>query len=268
MKIVYDANNSLDAHVVKNLLETEGIEAFVQGEHLQGGVGELAAINLVKVGVNDNDAIRAREIIKAWESKAITADQEPYASSSEKKRSQSSAILIFIFGFTLGVSLTYINFTSPVSHEGIDFNRDGQNDESYTYEKGRFAKFEADTNLDGKVDYIIEYDRRGLSESGRQDADFNGNFEAVISFERNLYSFVKEDLNEDGKVDVVEEYENGDLRTKTFFDLTTGLPRKKLYYEYGRLLSADVDPDGNGTADFEVTYDAYEEEIKRTPIRK
>lgn len=44
MKIVYDAHHSLDAHVVKNLLENEGIAAFIQGEHLQGGVGELAAI--------------------------------------------------------------------------------------------------------------------------------------------------------------------------------------------------------------------------------
>jgi len=60
MKIVYDANTSLDAYVVKNLLESEGIAAFVQGEHLQGGVGELAAMNLVKVSVHDADAASAR----------------------------------------------------------------------------------------------------------------------------------------------------------------------------------------------------------------
>jgi hypothetical protein len=38
MKIVYDANNTLDAHVVKHMLENEGIEAHIQGEYLQGGV--------------------------------------------------------------------------------------------------------------------------------------------------------------------------------------------------------------------------------------
>src|SRR5687768_16754621 len=75
MKIVYDAHNSLDAYVVKNLLESEGIAAFVQGEHLQGGMGELAAMDLVKVSVNDQDMYKARAIIEAWES-GQPADQE------------------------------------------------------------------------------------------------------------------------------------------------------------------------------------------------
>jgi hypothetical protein len=75
VKIVYDAEHSLDAHVVRNLLESESIPAFIQGEYLQGGVGELAASGFVKVSVHDADAARARTIIRAWEA-AQPADEE------------------------------------------------------------------------------------------------------------------------------------------------------------------------------------------------
>lgn len=38
---VYRAANAIEAHIVKGLLEGEGIETQVTGEHLSGGVGEL-----------------------------------------------------------------------------------------------------------------------------------------------------------------------------------------------------------------------------------
>ena len=40
MKTVFSAAHSLEAHMVKNLLEIERINAFILGEHLQGGVGD------------------------------------------------------------------------------------------------------------------------------------------------------------------------------------------------------------------------------------
>ena len=102
MKIVYDAYNALDAHVVRNLLETEGIPSFVQGEYLQGGVGELSAIDLVKVAVNDHDAIRARALIEAWES-SQPMDKE--AGNEDRLRGSENSvtpIFHFISGFIAG----------------------------------------------------------------------------------------------------------------------------------------------------------------------
>lgn len=101
MKIVYDAHHSLDAHVVKNLLENEGIAAFIQGEHLQGGVGELAAIGFVKVGVNDDDALRAREIIAAWEFQQ-PEDALTGAGPSQTTSSGWKLIQVFLLGFVAG----------------------------------------------------------------------------------------------------------------------------------------------------------------------
>lgn len=99
MKIIYDAHHSLDAHVVKNLLETEGIAAFVQGEHLQGGVGELAATGFVKVSVNDADASRARELIAAWESQQ---PPDEVAAASSQATSGCKIVQVFLLGLAAG----------------------------------------------------------------------------------------------------------------------------------------------------------------------
>lgn len=62
MQIIYRAANIIDAHLVKGTLEQEGIHAFVSGEYLTGGVGQLPTFDLVSVMVADHDAERARAI--------------------------------------------------------------------------------------------------------------------------------------------------------------------------------------------------------------
>ena len=41
MQIVYRAANIIDANLVKNALDAEGIPAFVGGQYLTGAIGEL-----------------------------------------------------------------------------------------------------------------------------------------------------------------------------------------------------------------------------------
>ena len=62
MQIIYRAANLIDAHLVKGSLEQEGIHAFVSGEYLTGGVGQLPAADLVTVMVANHDVERARSI--------------------------------------------------------------------------------------------------------------------------------------------------------------------------------------------------------------
>lgn len=62
MKIVYEAENIIDANLVKNALEHDGIAAFVSGQYLTGAAGELPPIALVKVMVAEVDWARARPI--------------------------------------------------------------------------------------------------------------------------------------------------------------------------------------------------------------
>ncbi|NUS38133.1 MAG: DUF2007 domain-containing protein [Lysobacter sp.] len=53
MRVVYEATNLIDAHLVRHALEDAGIPAFVRGEALLGGVGELPACGLLAVCVPD-----------------------------------------------------------------------------------------------------------------------------------------------------------------------------------------------------------------------
>ncbi|MBD3654340.1 DUF2007 domain-containing protein [Kangiella sp.] len=76
MKIVYHAENGMDASLVKDLLSSAGIHAEVRGTALQGAVGEAPAMNNVKVWVGLEDYAEAREIVTGWESAEIIIDDE------------------------------------------------------------------------------------------------------------------------------------------------------------------------------------------------
>jgi hypothetical protein len=65
VRIVYRAENIIDANLVKNALAFEGIDAYVSGEYLTGAVGELPVWNLVSVMVADHDIERAAPVVQA-----------------------------------------------------------------------------------------------------------------------------------------------------------------------------------------------------------
>ena len=67
MKTIYQAANAIEAHMLRDLLAQEGLSPVIQGEHLQGAVGELPAAGLVRLEVLEPEQAKAREIIARWE---------------------------------------------------------------------------------------------------------------------------------------------------------------------------------------------------------
>jgi hypothetical protein len=65
MHIAYRAQSLIDAHLVKDALERAEIPAFVTGEFLTGGIGQLPACDLVAVMVPDTCAAQAQTIVRA-----------------------------------------------------------------------------------------------------------------------------------------------------------------------------------------------------------
>lgn len=53
MHTIYRAQSMIDAHLVKDALEHAEIPAFIAGEHLIGGVGQLPARDFISVAVPD-----------------------------------------------------------------------------------------------------------------------------------------------------------------------------------------------------------------------
>jgi hypothetical protein len=62
VKIIYRAENIIDANLVKAALTDAGIQAFISGEYLTGGIGTLPALDLVTVMVAETDVERAAPI--------------------------------------------------------------------------------------------------------------------------------------------------------------------------------------------------------------
>ncbi len=67
MKLVYEAPNIVEAQIVKDLLIQAGLNARVDGEYLQGGIGELPAVSMVRVLVADSDFTEAQDVIRDWD---------------------------------------------------------------------------------------------------------------------------------------------------------------------------------------------------------
>ena len=64
MRVVYEAANVIDAHLVQQALEHAGLPAWVRGEALTGGLGELGVFGLVAVMVPDDCVAEARQVVK------------------------------------------------------------------------------------------------------------------------------------------------------------------------------------------------------------
>jgi len=67
MRHIYEAAHTIEANLLKGLLETEGIEVFVNGEYLQGGIGDLPVSGIITLSVEEDDADAALKAIEAYE---------------------------------------------------------------------------------------------------------------------------------------------------------------------------------------------------------
>jgi hypothetical protein len=115
MKRIYEASHSVEAHMIVHLLEQEGVRAYVQGEHLQSGAGELPLGNLVGVAVEDEDEHRARAVIREWEHQ--NAPPDPRAQATPTYSTQWGVVAFFA-GVLLGASIVWAMYNGPGSTDG------------------------------------------------------------------------------------------------------------------------------------------------------
>ena len=254
MKTVFEASTGLEAHMIVNLLQQEGIDCRIDGEYLQGGVGELQAMNIVRVLVDDHDFEKARAVINDWDARQPdkVVDYPPGRKSSGIGRG-------LLFGFLAGVGVTFWVYNSPVTDDGIDYNNDGQLDERWLYKDNRINRVELDRNLDGKVDAVNYYNLKGLIYKSENDDNFDGTYETSYKYKRGIVYLHESDTDQDGKSDLVSNFENGMLTEVEISGPKENSPRKKQIYEMNKLVSAEFDLNGDGEYEISYQYDFYEE---------
>jgi len=252
MKSIYEASTALDAHMVLNLLEQNGIKGRVDGEYLPGAVGEIQAINLVRVMVDESDYEKARKIIRDWE--AIEVDKE----ANNTKR-PATGVSAFLFGMVIGGGLILWVYNSPVSEDGMDMNGDGKLDERWIYRDNRISKTEVDRNLDNKIDIVYYFDRKGILKEAKFDENFDGVYETEIKYKNGQPHSKGSDLNQDGNIDYKVSYKYGDVDEIEIIGEGGDLRTKRQKYRMGKLVSAELDSNGDGNFDVEYVYDNLEE---------
>ncbi|HTA65742.1 MAG TPA: DUF2007 domain-containing protein [Xanthomonadaceae bacterium] len=77
MRVVYEPENLIDAHLVKGVLEQSGIPVYLRGEHLAGGIGELPVFGLFALCVPESCEAEARLVVEALQrNRAMPAQVE------------------------------------------------------------------------------------------------------------------------------------------------------------------------------------------------
>ncbi|MDX1678611.1 DUF2007 domain-containing protein [Arsukibacterium sp.] len=71
MKIIFNANDILEAHIVAGMLQSYGIEAHVGGHYLQGAVGDVAPLGIATILVQDEDSEQAEKIVAEYQNNAV-----------------------------------------------------------------------------------------------------------------------------------------------------------------------------------------------------
>lgn len=94
MKLIYKARDITEAHIISGLLKSNGIEAHVGGHYLQGGVGDLAAMDFATISVAYDDMDTALSII---------ADYDKNTNSSTAKDRDKSIFTIPLIVLVLSV---------------------------------------------------------------------------------------------------------------------------------------------------------------------
>lgn len=76
MHTAYRAETLIDAHLVKDALERAEIPAFIAGEYLTGGVGQLPAMDYVAVMVPESAREAAASVVDQIERALAEARRE------------------------------------------------------------------------------------------------------------------------------------------------------------------------------------------------
>jgi hypothetical protein len=256
MKRIYEAANNIEAHMIVHLLEQSGLQAFVEGEHLQSGGGELPLGGLVAVAVAENDAVAATQIIRDWESRVATVTDQREVRVA--RRAFLVPLTAFILGALVSGLLVWSVHHGPESSSGVDWNEDGVLDERAYFDGDRVDRVEYDRNFDKRVDAIERYDSAGVLESFEADDDFDGRIESVTTYGGREPLRLQIDSDGDGSPDYRATYRFGVPDSYEYLN-DGGKVLKKVTYRGFRPERAQLDLDGDGTWERSYGFDRYDE---------
>ncbi len=77
MERIHEPADLMEAQMLISMLSSEGIQVYLQGADLVGGMGELPALGLLALMVGDDDVQHARELISSYQQATPIVEGEP-----------------------------------------------------------------------------------------------------------------------------------------------------------------------------------------------
>ncbi|MBC7990339.1 MAG: DUF2007 domain-containing protein [Luteimonas sp.] len=267
---IYDAANSTDAHLVRNLLEQAGIASYIRGEYLQGGLGEIPVTGLISVCVDEADAHLAGEVLAEWRAGVmeIPEDEEVKPATPRLQSPTPSAFrvsLIFVLGALVGAAGIWLLIKGPSTEHGIDYNQDGIVEERAIYSGDKLQRVDTDRNRDRKPDVISHYDHHGFISRSESDDDFDGRMETTYRYLHGQWAEMNVDDDADGNPEYTAEAIAGVIYREEWRD-PPGNVIKKVIHEDGWPSSSELDTDGDGKLDELRYYDRRAEIVRSERI--
>jgi hypothetical protein len=132
---------------------------------------------------------------------------------------------LFMIRYFLGLLLLTLSGPAFATDYAFDTNKDGKPDKWYVYDDGHVAVEKSDLNFDGKVDCIVEFEKKGKKTHEELDNNYDGIMDTFFSYENGKLVLEEIDSNYDGAIDL------------------------RIYYEGIYALKYEQDTDFNGTFD-------------------
>lgn len=79
MQRIHEPADLMEAQMLISMLRSEGVDVYLQGADLIGGMGELPALGLLGLMVEDEHAQHARELITGYQQATPIVDDGPDA---------------------------------------------------------------------------------------------------------------------------------------------------------------------------------------------
>lgn len=274
MQIIHHAANLTDAYLLRQLLEDAGIPVHLNGEYLQGALGEVPANTPILLMVPDEHVHTARAMVLDWERATPQYDQTPEDDAiapgstiapANRGGSVFGTIGSLLFGAFCGAAIVWTVYNRPGTPGEIDYDGDGRIDERMYFAGDRVDRVELDRNRDGRIDQIVRYRAKGDLARVESDYDFDGRFEQTDHVLQGNFDATTIDRDGDGEIDFRGSYKHGAYALDEWLD-RSGRVVKTVRYRNGWPASGEIDSDGDGKLDTARTYDAREEIVESRPL--